>query len=117
RDRGPENVQGRDERPESAQGRRRRRSNLRGVVIHRRETHGLPAKRERVGPRNSMTPRCAMSRVGKAPIPVPGDVKVTIADGKVVVEGKKGAKLDLAYHPNMQVKYDAAAKTITVTRP
>jgi large subunit ribosomal protein L6 len=58
-----------------------------------------------------------MSRVGKQPIPVPGDVKVTIADGKIVVEGKKGAKLDLAYHPNIQVKYDAAAKAITVTRP
>src|SRR5215211_3215251 len=58
-----------------------------------------------------------MSRVGKQPIPVPGDVKVTIADGKIVVEGKKGAKLDLAYHPNIQVKYDAAGKAITVTRP
>jgi large subunit ribosomal protein L6 len=57
-----------------------------------------------------------MSRVGKAPIPVPGDVKVTVADGKVRVEGKK-AKLELAYHPNMKVAFDAAAKQITVTRP
>jgi len=57
-----------------------------------------------------------MSRVGKQPIPVPGDVKVTLADGKIVVEGKK-TKLDLAFHPNMLVKFDAAGKVITVTRP
>jgi len=57
-----------------------------------------------------------MSRVGKAPIPVPGDVKVTIADGHIRVEGKK-AKLELTYHPNMQVKFDAGAKQITVARP
>ena len=57
-----------------------------------------------------------MSRVGKAPIPVPGDVKVTVADGKVRVEGKK-AKLELTYHPDMQVKFDAGAKQITVARP
>lgn len=58
-----------------------------------------------------------MSRVGKQPIPIPADVKVTVADGKVVVEGKKGAKLELAYHPNMNVKFDAAGKVITVNRP
>jgi large subunit ribosomal protein L6 len=58
-----------------------------------------------------------MSRVGKQPIPVPTDVKVTIAGGKVVVEGKKGGKLELAYHSNIEVKYDAAGKVINVTRP
>ncbi len=58
-----------------------------------------------------------MSRVGKQPIPVPADVKVTIANGKVVVEGKKGTKLELAYHPNMDIKHDVAGKVITVTRP
>jgi len=57
-----------------------------------------------------------MSRVGKAPIPVPGDVKVTVADGRVAVE-KKGTKLELSYHPNMLVKFDAGAKAITVARP
>jgi large subunit ribosomal protein L6 len=57
-----------------------------------------------------------MSRVGRAPITVPGDVKVNIASGKIQVEGKKG-KLELTYHPNMQVKFDAAAKQITVVRP
>jgi len=57
-----------------------------------------------------------MSRVGKQPIPIPADVKVTVADGKVRVEGKK-FKLELAYHPNMKVAFDAGAKQITVTRP
>ena len=57
-----------------------------------------------------------MSRVGKAPIPVPADVKVELKDGKISVQGKK-SKLELAYHPNMDVKFDAAGKVITVVRP
>src|SRR4026208_31287 len=57
-----------------------------------------------------------MSRVGKQPIPVPADVKVAVANGKVTVEGKK-TKLELAYHPSMEVKFDAAGKVITVARP
>src|SRR5258708_7709414 len=57
-----------------------------------------------------------MSRIGKQPIAVPADVKVQVANGKVSVEGKKG-KLEFAPHPNMIVKFDAAAKNITVARP
>ncbi len=57
-----------------------------------------------------------MSRVGKQPIPVPADVKIALANGKINVEGKKG-KLELVFHPNMQVKHDVAAKAIHVTRP
>jgi len=57
-----------------------------------------------------------MSRVGKQPIPVPADVKVALADGKISVQGKKH-KLELAYHSAMDVKFDAAGKVITVTRP
>jgi large subunit ribosomal protein L6 len=57
-----------------------------------------------------------MSRIGKQPIAVPTDVKVQLANGKIVVEGKKG-KLELPYHPNMLVKFDAAGKAITVSRP
>ena len=37
-----------------------------------------------------------------------------VAEGKVTVEGKKGTKLEFAHHPNMVVKFDAAAKAITV---
>ncbi len=57
-----------------------------------------------------------MSRIGKQPIAVPADVKIQLAGGKIVVEGKKG-KLELPYHPNMEVKHDAAGKAITVSRP
>lgn len=55
-----------------------------------------------------------MSRIGKQPIPVPAGVNVTIAGGRVRVEGPKG-KLEIAYHPNMLIANDG--KAITVTRP
>lgn len=58
-----------------------------------------------------------MSRIGKQPVAVPADVKVQVADGKIVVEGKKGGKLEFAYHPNMTVKFDAVAKAVTIARP
>jgi large subunit ribosomal protein L6 len=55
-----------------------------------------------------------MSRIGKQPIAIPAGVKVTVAGGKVTVEGKN-AKLEIAYHPNMKVESDG--KQITVKRP
>ena len=55
-----------------------------------------------------------MSRIGKQPIPIPGGVKVAIADGTVKVEGPKG-KLEQAIHPNMKVESDG--KQLTVARP
>jgi large subunit ribosomal protein L6 len=55
-----------------------------------------------------------MSRIGKQPIAIPAGVKVTVAGGKVTVEGKS-AKLELAYHPNMKVESDG--KQVTVKRP
>ncbi len=58
-----------------------------------------------------------MSRVGRKPIQYPGDVKVQINKDKVVVEGKKGAVLEMVPHPNMTIKHDASSKTITVERP
>ncbi|OAI54434.1 50S ribosomal protein L6 [Planctomycetaceae bacterium SCGC AG-212-F19] len=57
-----------------------------------------------------------MSRIGKQPIPIPAGVKVQVADGKVKVEGAKGAKLELAYHRAMKVEVEGG-KTIKVTRP
>jgi large subunit ribosomal protein L6 len=39
-----------------------------------------------------------------------------VADGKVRVEGPKG-KLELAYHPNMIVQHDDAAKQLRISRP
>ena len=55
-----------------------------------------------------------MSRIGKQPIPIPGGVKVSIANGVARVEGPKG-KLEQALHPNMKVESDG--KEIKVTRP
>lgn len=57
-----------------------------------------------------------MSRIGKQTIPVPADVKVNLAGSKIAVEGKKD-KLELSFNPTMIVKYDAAAKIISVERP
>ncbi|MCS6849658.1 MAG: 50S ribosomal protein L6 [Gemmataceae bacterium] len=57
-----------------------------------------------------------MSRIGKQPVPIPPGVKVTVADGKVRVEGPKG-KLELEYHRNMTVQVDDAAKVVRVSRP
>jgi large subunit ribosomal protein L6 len=58
-----------------------------------------------------------MSRIGKQPVAVPAGVKVRVADGKVFVEGPKGAKLEQAVHRNMRVEIDEAAKVIKVIRP
>lgn len=57
-----------------------------------------------------------MSRIGKQPVPIPGGVKVQVANGSVRVEGPKG-KLEIAPHPAMIVKLDEAGKAIVVTRP
>jgi len=58
-----------------------------------------------------------MSRIGKQPVVVPAGVKVKVADGKVFVEGPKGAKLELQYHRNIKVDFDDKARQIRVTRP
>lgn len=56
-----------------------------------------------------------MSRIGKAPIQVPGKVKINIEDGNsVVVEGPKGA-LAQTFHPDMQVGLDE--DVLVVKRP
>ncbi|HXG08870.1 MAG TPA: 50S ribosomal protein L6 [Gemmataceae bacterium] len=57
-----------------------------------------------------------MSRIGKQPVPIPAGVKVRVENGTVWVEGPKG-KLQTAYHPNMTVVVDEAAKVVRVSRP
>ena len=57
-----------------------------------------------------------MSRIGKQPVAYPAGVKVQVADGTVRVEGPKG-KLELQYHPSMNVQHDEAKKVVTVARP
>jgi len=55
-----------------------------------------------------------MSRIGRAPIAVPGDVQVTIAGNNVAVQGPKG-QLSMDVHPSMQVAL--ADGVMTVSRP
>jgi large subunit ribosomal protein L6 len=57
-----------------------------------------------------------MSRIGKQPVKIPGNVKVRVADGKVFVEGPLG-KLEQSIHRNMKVEFDDKAKEIKVNRP
>jgi large subunit ribosomal protein L6 len=57
-----------------------------------------------------------VSRIGKQPVVCPTGVKVKVENGTIRVEGPKG-KLELTYHPNMQVKHDDGTKAIVVTRP
>lgn len=57
-----------------------------------------------------------MSRIGKQPVSVPGNVKVQLVNGTIKIEGPRG-KLEFTYHPNMRVKYDEGKRVITVERP
>ena len=56
-----------------------------------------------------------MSRIGRKPVTVPANVKVSVADSKIDVEGPKG-KLSFGYRPEIGVKFDEAAKQVLVTR-
>lgn len=55
-----------------------------------------------------------MSRIGKAPIPVPNGVKIDIDGPKVTVTGPKGS-LSQSFDPNMTIALDDG--TLTVQRP
>lgn len=57
-----------------------------------------------------------MSRIGKKPIPVPDNVKVSINDHRLSAEGPKG-KLTQEFHPAMTVEYDEKNRLIHVKRP
>jgi large subunit ribosomal protein L6 len=55
-----------------------------------------------------------MSRIGRAPINIPGGVDVTVDGNSVAVKGPKG-QLSLEVHPKMQVALEAGV--MTVARP
>jgi large subunit ribosomal protein L6 len=57
-----------------------------------------------------------MSRIGRKPVPVPANVKVSVADSTIDVEGPKG-KLSFTFRKEMGVAYDPDAKQVRVTRP
>ena len=56
-----------------------------------------------------------MSRIGKKPISVPKDVKVSVAGGQVTVEGKLG-KLEYAHRPEISVEIAADSNEIVCSR-
>lgn len=56
-----------------------------------------------------------MSRIGRKPVPVPANVKVSIADRKIEVEGPKG-KLSFSHRPEVGLKYDEAKRLLLVDR-
>ena len=56
-----------------------------------------------------------MSRIGRKPVPVPANVKISLADSTIHVEGPNG-KLHFTYKPSITVKYDEAANVITCER-
>ncbi len=55
-----------------------------------------------------------MSRIGKNPIPIPDNVKVSVQGNTITVEGPKG-KLSMDFHPDMKVVVED--KQIKVERP
>ena len=57
-----------------------------------------------------------MSRIGRKPVPVPANVKVSVADSTIQVEGPKG-KLSWSYRPEMNVRFDEKTRELTVERP
>lgn len=57
-----------------------------------------------------------MSRIGRKPVPVPANVKVSVADSTINVEGPKG-KLSWTFRREMNVNFDEAKKQVTVVRP
>lgn len=54
-----------------------------------------------------------MSRIGKQPVAIPGDVKVTVSGGKVSIEGPKG-KLEREFRPEVSFTVDDEKKQIQV---
>ncbi len=55
-----------------------------------------------------------MSRIGKKPILVPGNVKVNLSGSSISVEGPKGT-LSHAFRPEVDVRYDEGQKAISVS--
>ena len=56
-----------------------------------------------------------MSRTGKIPLEIPAGVKISLADGKVSVEGPLG-KLELVPRPEVSVSVDEAGRKVVVHR-
>ncbi len=56
-----------------------------------------------------------MSRIGKQPVVIPGNVKVGVGPGNITIEGPLG-KLDWAHPPDVSVEFDQAAGQVRISR-
>jgi len=56
-----------------------------------------------------------MSRIGRKPVSVPANVKVSLANSTIEVEGPKG-KLSYRFRDSIGVAYDEAGKQLIVSR-
>jgi large subunit ribosomal protein L6 len=56
-----------------------------------------------------------MSRIGRKPVAVPANVKVSIVDSTIQVEGPKG-KLSFSHRPEIGVLYDESKREVQVSR-
>jgi large subunit ribosomal protein L6 len=56
-----------------------------------------------------------MSRIGRKPVVVPANVKVSITDLTIQVEGPKG-KLSFSHRPEVELSYNAAQRQVLVSR-
>jgi large subunit ribosomal protein L6 len=56
-----------------------------------------------------------MSRIGRKPVPVPPNVRISIADSTVEVAGPKGT-LKFTHRPEIGVAYEESTKQILVSR-
>jgi len=57
-----------------------------------------------------------MSRIGRKPVPVPANVKISLSDLTIKVEGPKGT-LSFTYRSSMTVVHQVDKNEILVTRP
>ena len=56
-----------------------------------------------------------MSRIGKKPVPLPANVKVSVSDNQVTVEGGSN-RLSFRHRPEVSVHVDEQAKLVLVER-
>ncbi len=56
-----------------------------------------------------------MSRIGRKPVPVPANVKISIADRTIQVEGPKGT-LSFSHRPEIDLQYDESKRQVQVNR-
>jgi len=54
-----------------------------------------------------------MSRIGRKPVEIPGDIKTTQSGNQLTISGPKG-KCELKIHPSLKVQVDEMAKKIKV---